>query len=53
MTCNSCNKEMTLERGVLGRADSWWCPRCGSTKTMYSADKQKPAEEKPEKASDS
>jgi len=39
---------MTLERGVLGRSDSWWCPRCGATETIFSADKQKTAEEAPE-----
>ena len=44
MTCNRCNKEMTLERGSLGRSDSWWCPRCGNTEIIFSADKQKPAE---------
>jgi len=44
MICNRCDKEMTLERGALGRADSWWCPFCGSTETIYS-DKKKPADE--------
>ena len=47
MTCNRCGKEMTKERGVAGRADSWWCSFCGNIETIYS-DENKPADKEPE-----
>jgi len=43
MNCNRCGKEMTKE----ARSDSWWCPFCGSTETMYSANKKPADKEKP------
>ena len=46
MTCNRCGKEMTKE--IRSENFSWWCPFCGNIETMYS-DKNKPADEKPEK----
>jgi len=44
MTCNRCGKEMTKEanRGVSGQSDSWWCPFCGSTETIYYDKKNLP-----------
>ena len=35
MNCNKCGKEMTKERNVYGRGDSWWCSFCGNTHTFF------------------
>ena len=42
MNCNQCGKEMTkeLSRVCDSRAESWWCPLCGSSETTNS-DKKK------------
>ena len=48
MTCNRCGKEMTKERSVAGRAESWWCPTCGNTQTDNKpADDEKKAPSSP------
>jgi len=50
MNCNRCGKEMTKEisRGGDGRSDSWWCPFCGNTETMFFDKKKLSDEERKE-----